>query len=71
MDIGDYIGTLYVLVLRREKGKFWGYIGIMEKKIETTTLEQCIYWGYSREYGNILYGGCTHTRCRPFHRTGT
>ena len=32
----------------------WSYVGIMDRKMEATTLSWGIYWGSSREYVNIL-----------------
>ena len=26
-------------------GLYWGYVGIMEKKMETTMMGFCVYWG--------------------------
>ena len=35
---------------------YWGYIGIMEKKMETTIVYRGLYWGYiwdnGKENGN-------------------
>ena len=37
-------------IIRDYSGIYWGYIGIVEKKMETAIVD----WGYMEEYGNRI-----------------
>ena len=54
------IGVIFGTILYR--GLYWGYIGIMEKKMETTI----VYWGYigimeKKMETTILYGAARNS----------